>query len=110
MATATVERLRAIPLEVGSRHWMVENVDEGSNYSVDAVKGECSCPDWQFRCRHRREDCKHLLEVRTVIERQRHYREKKPTVTARAIEEATGVKTLPVIPELSQDELKAIFA
>lgn len=110
MATATVERLRAIPLEVGSRHWIVENVSEQTNYSVNAVEGTCTCPDWQFRCRHRREDCKHLAEVRTVIERREHYREQKPITTARAIEEVTGEKQIPLVAGMTQEELIATFA
>lgn len=100
-----------IEMECGGHRWLW---DDGENtYSLDTLKGECSCPQWQYRCRARREDCKHLAAARDVIGRREEKRKAMPFNQAKAASRVTGQYQVPVVQTLSAEEnerLKEVFA
>lgn len=91
----------------GSRQYR-SPAPEGS-YVIDLIRETCTCAHFRYRLRPGLY-CKHLdaavmLEVRLDWERER-----TPILAARAAQLATGQKTVPAVCEMTDAELKTIFA
>ena len=92
-----------IPCCDNAREWWV--MGTSGWYRVNADTGSCTCMGYQYR-----KDCRHGDDLGRVLQMQRELQQAAPITTARIQRQVTGKPVVPAIPELSQDELRAVFA
>lgn len=103
------ENLHAVELVPGGGIWRVSGGSEPR--IVDEVEWSCSCPDWEHRRRHTRDDCKHMAHVRALLEERTQAQTEQQFLTAKALKRVTGKRAVPAVAGvMTEDQLKAIFA
>lgn len=104
-----VSEFAVIPAVSGARVYAVRSKSQpGQRHVVDLSKASCTCVYAGFN-RGTDRLCEHQRLAAEFEAEQRELQSKMPALTARLKTEQTGERHLPRVPELSDEELRAVF-
>lgn len=99
-----------VPVVTGARQYSVRSKSvPGARHITDLSAATCTCIASRFM-RGTEKTCEHMRLAAEFEREQGEIQSKMPAVTARLMTERTGEKHLPRVPELSDEELRAVFA